>query len=90
MLWFLPGERYIFHDKACQENNPCGNGGQFYPKITGFFAMEAGQCPTQGFFAKVDARLNRPTGNICPSNRFDGHMDLCRIQGGASQANQIG
>src|SRR5512147_1292188 len=51
LLRFLPGERYIFNDGTCQEENPGGNGSQFSPQIAGFFALEARPCPAQGLFA---------------------------------------
>jgi hypothetical protein len=40
-------------------------------------ALKTGQHPAQGFFAKVDARLNRPAGDISPPNGFDLDIDLC-------------
>ena len=76
---FLPGERYILYDSACQENDRCDNGSQFCLQVASFFALETGQYPTQGFFAKVDARLNRPASNISPPNGFSSNISRTKI-----------
>lgn len=78
LLRFLPGERHICDDGARQENGPRGNGSQFGPQIASYFALKTGQCPAQGFFAKVNAWFHWPASNISAPEGFHVEVDLCR------------
>ncbi len=77
-LRFLPGQRVVFDNGARQEEHPVRQPDQLRPGVAGFGTLKARQGPTQGFFTKACARLDRPAMDVGAPDGVGGNRDVGR------------